>query len=322
VTPPLRVITENWQLKLLAFALAVLLWVVVSGEQVQSHAFPVSLEVRTSDPRFQVIKSSIPQEVDVAFVGPGREFVDLALRPPTLILDVGDVDSTEAVYSLSPSMVQVPGQLNLAPRSVQPSRIRVRFRRLDSRVVPVQIRFGAGYGSDWTVVDSLRVEPSSVEVRGAEALLADLTHVPTVPLRLEPSDSDFSRWVAVDTSSLRGMWISARRVRVSGEADRVIDRIMAGVPVSVGDGVNVTPATVDVHVRGARSAVRSLSPGELHVVVAIDSIPGSVPPQGVMVPLRVDVRSGLTATAAPGIVRLEVGRLPVDTVPLPSRPGR
>ena len=119
MAPFVRLITQNWQLKLLAFALAVLLWVVVSGEQVQSHSFPVALDVRVSDPRFQVIQSSVPREVDVAFVGPGREFVDLALRPPTLVLDVGDVDSTEAVYTLSPSMVQVPGQLNLAPRAVE-----------------------------------------------------------------------------------------------------------------------------------------------------------------------------------------------------------
>jgi hypothetical protein len=94
------------------------------------------------------------------------------------------------------------------------------------------------------------------------------------------------------------------------------------VPVSVGDGVTVIPSTVDVHVRGARSVVRSLGPSDLRVVVAIDSIPGSVPPEGVMVPLRVDGRPGTTATAVPGIVRLEVGRLPADTFSLSPRQPR
>jgi YbbR domain-containing protein len=318
----LRLFTENWQLKLLAFALAVLLWVVVSGEQVQSHAFPVALDVRVSDPRFQLIRSSVPSEVDVAFVGPGREFVDLALRRPTLVLDVGDIDTTEAVFTLSPAMVQVPAQLNLAPRAVDPSRIRVRFRRLDSRVVPVRVPFGAGYGSEWTVVDSLRIEPTSVEIRGAETRISGISAVSTLPLRLAPQDSDFSRWIAIDTSKLDGIRLSTRRIRVSGEADRVVDRMVPGVPVSVGEGVSVTPAAVDVHVRGARSVVRSLTPSDLRVVVAIDSVPANVPPQGIMVPLRVENGAGVAATAVPAIVRLEVGRLPVDTLPLPAGPGR
>ncbi len=77
-------LTRQWQLKLLAFALAMLLWVVVSGEQLQSRLLPVPLEVRVTDPAYQLIESSIPSEVDVRFVGPGREFIEMALRRPEI----------------------------------------------------------------------------------------------------------------------------------------------------------------------------------------------------------------------------------------------
>lgn len=317
----LDLVATNWQLKLLAFALAVLLWIVVSGEQVQSHSFPVPLEVRVSDPRYQLVKSSVPREVDVDFVGPGREFVDLALRRPVLLLEIGEVDSTESVVALAPNMVQVPSQLALAPRRIDPARVRLRFRRIDSRVVPVEVRFGDGYGRGWTVVDSLRVDPASVEVRGPQALLDDVQSVATQALRLTPQDSDFSRWVPLDTSRLRGLTLSVRRVRVSGEADRVVDRMVAGVTVNVGPGVTVSPAAVDVHVRGARSVVGGLTPGDLRVVVAIDSIPERVPAQGIMVPLRVEARGGLTATAAPNIVRLDVVPEPRDSAAARRGPG-
>ena len=46
---PLRFLTDNWQLKLLALALAVLLWVVVSAEQVTSQWIPVPLRIVQSE---------------------------------------------------------------------------------------------------------------------------------------------------------------------------------------------------------------------------------------------------------------------------------
>ncbi|HEX6069011.1 MAG TPA: hypothetical protein VFZ18_04290, partial [Longimicrobiaceae bacterium] len=75
---PLRALTENWQLKLLALALAVLLWVVVSAEQVTSQWIPVPLQINETDPDFELVSTDIPTEVDVRFTGSGRDLVDVA----------------------------------------------------------------------------------------------------------------------------------------------------------------------------------------------------------------------------------------------------
>ena len=46
----LRSITENWKLKALAFALAVLVWMVITADPPTSGWFTVPLEVAVTDP--------------------------------------------------------------------------------------------------------------------------------------------------------------------------------------------------------------------------------------------------------------------------------
>lgn len=315
----LRALTQHWQLKLLAFALAVLLWIVVSGEQVQSRSLPIPLEVRVSDPNHQLVEGSVPREVEVSFVGPGREFLDLALRRPRLVLEVAEVEDAEEVFELQPGMVQVPGQLEMRARGVDPGRVRLRFQRLESRMLPVQLRYGLGHEREWTLVDPPRVEPERVEVSGPAERVADLDGVPTVPLRLAAGDSAFERELAIDTSSLRGLRLATRRVKVRGEADQLVERTLNEVAVSVGPGVQVTPGAVSVRVRGPRRMVGLLEPTDLRVVIAIDSLPVRIPEGGMSVPLRVETgRPNVQGAPIPAVVRLFPLTLPGE----PASPGR
>jgi hypothetical protein len=310
----LRAVTSQWQLKLLAFALAMLLWVVVSGEQLQSRVIPVPLDVRVSDPAYQLIDESVPSQVAVRFVGPGREFIEMMLRRPHLLLDVAEVQDTTEVFSLDPGMVQATGQ-NITARMVDPSRIRLRFHRRASRTVPVRLLFGPGYNRTWTVLDSLTVEPESVVVTGAASLVGRIGIVPSVPLRIGLGDSIVDRRIGLDAGSLRGLTVSPATVRVRGRTDRLLERTISGVPVALGGDLVLIPDTVSVRLRGPRSIVEALQPADLRVAVAIDSIPGSIPDDGIAVPLRADPpRSGVQAAPIPVAARLFPRGEP-DTVP-------
>lgn len=319
----LRRITRQWQLKLLAFALAMLLWVVVSGEQLQSRLIPVPLEVRVTDPGYQLIDGSFPREVDVRFVGPGREFIEMVLRRPHLILDVAEVNDTSEVYRLEPGMVQASGQ-NITARSVDPSRIRLRFHRRSMRLVPVRLRFGAGFGTTWTLLDSAVVEPDSVVVSGAVNAVAAVGGVPTIPLRLAAGDSVVDRDLELDPSALRGLGFSVDRVHVRARTDVLAERTVSGVQIDLGPGLDVSPDTVSVVLRGPRSVILALQSSDLHVVVSIDSIPGSIPPEGVMVPLRAESpKSGVEARSLTTSARLLGEATAVQKpAPIPDEGGR
>jgi hypothetical protein len=311
----LRTLTENWKLKLLALALAVLLWVVVSADQVTSNWIPVPLRIQVADPAYRLIESSAPREVEVRFTGPGRDFLDLAIRRSPLTLSIADVSDTSQAYRLEPGMVQVPNQLSVNPQDVRPATVALRFLRLEDRLVPVSVPVRNELGTGWMLVDSLTVEPARVRVRGPLHLVGEVNSLRTEAITISPGDGAFSRIVPIDTQYIAGVELSSRWVRVSGEVDRVHQATHLAVPISIGVGVSVRPGVVDVTLRGPEQVVRGMSRDDVRAVVAIDSIPDQIPVGGVGVPVRIEgLAPGVVAEPNPRSVRL----FPVQGAPVGS----
>lgn len=315
---PLRRLVQNWQLKLLALALAVLLWVINSAEQITSQWIPVPLQVREDDPDYQLVRGSVPSEVRVRFSGSGRDLVDAAIRKPPLILSIGVVEEPDRAFRLDPDMVQVPGQLAVNAQDVEPRAIALRFRRLSRRSVPIEVVTGS-LPEGYTIADTLQAQPSRIEVRGLPNEVSEIGAVRTTRITLSPTDRPFSQLVSLDTTGLSGLTLSARRVQVSGRIERSLERTINGVPISAGPGIVIRPATVDVRVAGPASRVQSLRPSDFRIVIAIDSIPSQLPPEGVPVPLRVEEpRTGVRTVLGPSSVRLFPRRVAQDSAAVPE----
>ena len=320
---PLRFLTGNWQLKLLALALAVLLWVVVSAEQVTSEWIPVPLQIVENDPNFELVSGEITEEVNVRFTGSGRDLMELAIRKPPLVLAVDRVQSSSQEFRLEPNMVQVPSQLAVNAQEVRAPLIRLSFRQLASRTMRIVPTVAEAVATGWTLVDTLEVEPDQVEIRGPADLVDAVQRLRTVPFSLPATDSVFTTEVPIDTSNLAGLELSSTVVRVKGRVDRVVQRRLVDVDVSVGEGVTVRPSVVDGLLSGPRSVVERIQPTAFRVVVAIPEIPEFIPVEGLSVPLRVEqLRGGVSGSVIPPAVRLLPAASAADTTAAASElPG-
>jgi len=123
----LRRLTSDWKLKLAALALAVLLWVLVTAEQVTTQWIPVRVEAVVRDPGYVLAGSPEPEVVRVRFRGAGRELWEVALRPPTLVLPVRDVGAARA-FAIDAAMVEVPERVRVAATDVRPAVVRLDLR--------------------------------------------------------------------------------------------------------------------------------------------------------------------------------------------------
>lgn len=132
-------LTQNWMLKLAALALAILLWVVVSAEQVTSQWVTIPVRVADRDRAYTIAAGPAPHEVEVRFTGPGRELWELAWEHPVLVISVGEVAGESQSFALEPAMVRLPpGLTAVAAVEVRPNAARVRFRRVAPQpVAPV-----------------------------------------------------------------------------------------------------------------------------------------------------------------------------------------
>ncbi|MEX2583995.1 MAG: hypothetical protein WD766_12010 [Gemmatimonadota bacterium] len=300
-----RILTENWKLKVLAFALAVLLWVVISAEQVASNWIRVPLQVQVTDPSYQIASDDLPAEVEVLFTGARSDLFDLGLRRPPLRLTVAEVREPVENRSLDPRMVQIPAQLTVNPLEVRPSSVRLEFTQMQTRSVPVEVRISNELGGEWAIVDSIVSDPPMIQVRGPVERVANAGPIPTEVVDLELGDTTFSRVVQLDTAQVQGLELSTSNVVVSGRFDRVVERRIENVTVDVGPGITILPQEVDVVLRGPRRAVQEVAPGFFRVVVSIGEIPARIPADGVPVPLRIDgLRPDVLATVEPAAVRL------------------
>ncbi len=323
----LRAITQNWQLKVAAVALAVLLWVVVSAEQVTTQWIPVPVRVAPRNPEYVVTGGPIPREVEVRFAGPGRELWELAIDRPVLVLPLNEVDEENQVFVLDPRMVRIPNGLSVTPLDVRPSSVRVLTQRVVSRDLPVRVRIARRSQERYMVLDTPQVTPATVRVSGPASQVSRLDAVVTEPVDLGTADSTFTTRVSLDADSLGGLQTSAGVVEVAFRVDRIVERILPSIAVEPLDGVEIVPGRVDVRVQGPSRQVRALDPAGLTVSVLVDSIPPGASPAGAAAPVRVDgLPPGITARTVPVMVRVSLPDTVTppepDTVAAPLAEGR
>jgi hypothetical protein len=298
-------LTYNWRLKLAALGLAMLIWAVVSSEQVTSQWIPVRVDPVVRDPEYVLGGPTEPGEVRVQFTGPGRELWELALDRPTLVLPLSAVGERRA-FPVDPSMLRIPSGLSVRVQDIRPAVVRVDLQRLASRVVPVRARIGRRSLDRYVVGEDLEILPAEVRVTGPADRLAELTAVTTDRFEIVPeTDSTFSRQVDIDTAGMGGLSFSRGAVRVSGGVDLRGERPVGNVQVYVPDGLVSTTPRVQVTVQGPQRALNAVFAAALRAVVPRDSLPAVVPAGGVDAPLVFDgLPPGVTARPAPARVRV------------------
>lgn len=332
----LRRLAQNWQLKLLAVALAVLLWVVVSAEQITTAWLPVPLVVRNTDSDFRLESLDAPEEVEVRLSGSARDIFDLILRRPSFVLSLSDIQNPVETRFLEPRMLQLPPQMEVTPLDVRPASVRLEFTRIGIKRVPVRARLAGQLGPEWAVVDTLIGDPSFIDLSGPSDLLAPISEVYTTPIQLSGTDSIISRTVPIDTAGLAGIGLSADAISVSGRIDRVVDRVLANVPVEVSPGMRAEPARVNVTLRGPRSRVAAMSASSVRIIPDRVNQEAPTSPAGELVPLRVErLGTGVMAILSPDRTRLVSSPTPdvadsaeatpdsiraPDSVQVPARP--
>jgi hypothetical protein len=301
----LRVLTQNWQLKLAALTLALLLWVVVSAEQITTQWLPVPVEPLDRAPDYVIVDGPHPGEVEVLFAGPGRELWELALERPVLVLPVAGGEGEDAVLGLDPRMVRLPNGLSVTPRDVRPSTVRLRLQRMVSREVPVRLRVTARTRARYIFTDTPALHPARVRVTGPAAQVARIQAISTRPLEISEADSVLDRVVRLDADSLGEAALSTSAVRVTGRVDRRVERLVPDLLVAEVPGAEVVPARVDLILEGPSRAVRAVRREDLRLEFAPGALPAAPPPGGAIVPLNVrGLPPGVDARLSPGSVRV------------------
>lgn len=184
-----KIFLEDWSLKLLSLAIAMVLWLVVTGqnEPVTAH---VNVQLNFIRPQSLEISNDPPRTVDVMLTGSRNKLDDLTALDLVATVDLSDQQPGERVLRLAdkaritlPQGVKVDG--------FQPSAIPIRLEPIIERQVVIEPKL-EGKPPDGYQVYAVRPSKGSVLVRGPESRVNALQKVLTESIWLADRKESFT----------------------------------------------------------------------------------------------------------------------------------
>lgn len=302
--PIARVLVHNWRLKLSALGLAVLLWALVQTEPREAQTVDgVPVVVDVADTAWTASGLPQPATVELRLSGPTGEIIRLSRSGTVLRVPVAQVGSSDTLVTLRRDWVELGAGSGLYVESVFPPSIRVAFEPAVTRVVPIAIRTTGVLPADLALASPIGLTPSVVRVRGPASRLELLDSVLLRTLHLPDIRASGVLEVAVDTAGLAGIRVSPATATVGVRVEAREERVLPGIPVIAQDGgsrqaLAVSPAQVEVVLRGARTLLAALDPQDVRAWVDPDLLRGLAPGEARRVPVRVE--------GVPSLVQAEV----------------
>lgn len=256
-------------LKVVAIALATLLWLSVAGEHVVERIMRVPLEFRNIPAELEVVGDP-PATVDVRLRGSSGLLSRLEGTDVVAVIDLATARPGSRLFHIRADEVRAPYGVEVS--QVVPGTLAIELEKSATRVVPVVPPL-EGDPAPGFVVGRITSDPATVEIRGPESRVRRLAEAIT-----EPVDVDGTRERVRDIVTV-GVADSALRLTRPQSATVVVDvvpapveREIAGVLVrwrNLGSGfrAEVVPQRARVSVRGRREQLNSLNAGDIDAFV-------------------------------------------------------
>jgi YbbR domain-containing protein len=255
----------NLWLKLLSIGLALMLWMVVSGEETVERGLRVPLEL-TQVPTGLELLGDVPATVDVRVRGASGTLSRVAAGEVVAVLDLHTAQSGRRLFPLTPEQVRVPFGVEIV--QVLPSAVTMAFEMSAYREVPI-VPAVDGRPAPGFVIGPLTAEPRLVEIIGPDSAVKRATEVVTEPVSVAGATTQ------VKQSVILGLLDPALRLKTARSAvvtvqilPAPLERMLRNQPVHLRNlGPNLqaeaVPPAVDLTVRGNRDTLGRVAADDL-----------------------------------------------------------
>ena len=260
-----RWVFGNIWLKVLSLGLALMLWMIVSGEETVERGLRVPLEL-TQVPAALELLGDVPATVDVRVRGASGTLSRVTAGDVVAVLDLHTAQSGRRLFPLTPDQVRVPFGVEIV--QVQPSAVTMAFEPSASREVPIMPAVD-GRPAPGYVIGLLSAEPRVVEVIGPDSAVKRATEVLTEPVSVAGARTHVKQSVTLGLldPALRLKTVRSAMVTVQ-ILPAPLERTLRNQAVHLRNlGPNLqaeaVPAAVDLTLRGNRDALGRVAADDL-----------------------------------------------------------
>jgi hypothetical protein len=268
-----RGLFDSLALKAVSFALALVLWFVISGEKSSERGLRVPLELQ-----------NFPRDLELT--GEPVDWVEVRVRAsPGIIqrltpadisahVDLAGTVEGERIVHITESSLRLPFGVKVV--QVNPSTLTLAFERTVQKTVPIRPRL-LGRPNPAYEVGEITSDPRDAHVAGPRSRVQELESAFTEPVSVEGAAAAVVAEVTVGLEDPLLRLVEDAKVRVTVQIqERLEERALSGVPVTLrgGEG-DAEPAAVTVILGGPASVLRTFAPSELRAFV--DAAPAGQP---------------------------------------------
>jgi YbbR domain-containing protein len=261
-------------LKVLSVTLAVMLWMVIAGEETVERGLRVPLELQQFPPALELL-GDVPTTADVRVRGAAGTLSRLSPGDVVAVVDLRGARSGERLFHLTPEQVRAPFGVEVV--QVTPSTVAVAFENAASRSVPirpaVEGRPAPGY-----VVGKITADPPQVDIVGPQSAVRRVAEALTEPVSVAGAQQNVEETVTVGTidPSLRLQTLRTARVTVQ-IVPAPLEQTLRDRPVHQRNlapnlAAVVIPSDVDVTLRGNKEALAGVRPDDATAFVDLSGL--------------------------------------------------
>ena len=248
---------RNLGLKLLALALAILLWLTVAGEHIVERSLRVPLEFRNVPEALEIVGNA-PDTVDVRMRGSSALLSRVQPGEIVAVLDLAGARPGSRLFHIRTDEVRAPFGIEVA--QVIPSTLALELEKSARRLVRVTPATD-GDPAPGYVVARTTSEPPSVEIVGPESRVRQVTEATTEPVSIKDAKARVRDTVTVGVADTSVRLVQPQNAQVTVEIwPAPTERQFADVPVryhnlAQGLSAQLTPRFVRISIRGAQDAL-------------------------------------------------------------------
>lgn len=292
-------ILNDWGLKLLALALAVLAFFVIQGKTGIEIPYEIPLEVKFEEPGIAILEQEI-RVVRVTFRGSQEDLrrLDQQTLKAVVWLKVGLAVGSEDVRILPGNIEGVGTGVRVV--AIQPESVSLTFDR-EAKVM-MAVAKPRTIGTPLSGQVELEYEPQTVTIRGPMRRLQGQTTLAVEPVDVDGRVASFSKKVKVLPPS--DAWVSEIEpptilVRVNIVTESVIRHwtnvaVMAMAPVGMESRLRLEPSGVNLSLEGGAEDVEGLADENIMVFV---NLCGVEPSGAYELPVQVHLPAGIDVSA-------------------------
>jgi YbbR domain-containing protein len=247
-------------LKVLAIALASLLWLTVAGEHVVERSLRVPLEFRNIPEAVEIVGNT-PESVDVRLRGSSAVLSRLQAGDIVAVLDLSGARTGSRLFHLRSDEVRAPFGVEVA--QVVPATLGLELEKSARRKVPVMPAI-EGDPTPGFVVGSYVADPATVEIVGPDSHVRQVAEATTEPVSVKDASARIHDKVTIGVVDASVRLVQAQSANVTVEIwPAPVERRLPDVPVrwrNLGTGLRsqVSPQLVHVTVRGSKDPLAGL----------------------------------------------------------------